>query len=501
MTDHDRGEGRTSDDSATLPADAPCGQGHAPKRGGFLAWLDRFDAGRFIALELLVVVGTLACFSAAQSDTYWHLAAGRAMSQSGRVMLTDEFSHTNFGASWLNYEWLSQVIFYNVHRVGGMPLLTALCALLAVGSCILAWKLVRGPVADRALLVVVALPLVTPGWSLRPQAFTMFLLVAVVHLVVRERFLLLPPLFCLWANLHGAVALGLVVLVADIAAALVSRRGWRRRAAFGMLSFGATLLTPLGPALWPEVWRSVSRSSVNQITEWMPPALALGEALFWVLSAVFTWLLVTRWRRLDRQADRSVVLTAMLLLLLAVRASRNVVPFGLLVAPAISVLLWRPDEPGRLAVAPGHRAGSAVRALLFAVSLAVAVLLVHQRWTMTPPPADWAPVSREAASAIRGCPGPIYNHFNTGGFLIWFVPEQRVFLDSRHNPYPDHLLRAQREARDPAALRELLAQYHVRCAVLEPGSLEVRSLGALGWTESYKDRRWVVITAPAAGAR
>jgi len=109
-----------------------------------------------------------------------------------------------------------------------MPLLTALCALLALGSCFLAWKLVRGPVAERALLVVVALPLVAPGWSLRPQAFTMFLLMTAVHLVVRERFLLLPPLFCLWANLHGAVALGLVVLVADFAAALVSRCEWRR---------------------------------------------------------------------------------------------------------------------------------------------------------------------------------------------------------------------------------------------------------------------------------
>ena len=334
MRDHDRGEGRTSGE-----------------RGRFLAWLGRFDAGRFIAAELAVIVAAVACFSAAQSDTYWHLAAGRAMSQTGRVMLTDEFSHTNFGAPWLNYEWLSQVVFYNVHRVGGMPLLTAMCALLALGSCILAWKLVRGPVADRALLVVIALPLVTPGWSLRPQAFTMFLLVAVVHLVVRERFLLLPPLFCLWANLHGAVALGLVVLVADFVAAVVSRRGWRRRAVFGLLSFGATLLTPLGLSLWPEVWRSVSRSSVNRITEWMPPALSPEFALFWMLAAVLAWLALTRWQRLDRQADRSVVLAAMLMLLLAARASRNVVPFGLLVAPAISVLLWRPDAPSRPAVA------------------------------------------------------------------------------------------------------------------------------------------------------
>ena len=117
------------------------------------------------------------------------------MAQSGRVMLTDEFSHTNFGARWANYEWLSQVVFYDAYRLGGMPLLTALCALLAVGGWALAWKLTRGATEDRALLLAFVLPLVTPGWSLRPHVFSLFLLVAVVHIILRERYLLLLPVF------------------------------------------------------------------------------------------------------------------------------------------------------------------------------------------------------------------------------------------------------------------------------------------------------------------
>ena len=444
----------------------------------------------------MVIVGTLACFSKAQSDTYWHLAAGRAMVTTGRVMLTDEFSHTNFGAPWLNYEWLSQVVFFRIYQAGGMAALTALCAALAVGTCVLIWKLLRGPVADRLLLVAMALPLLTPGWSLRPQAFTMFLCLVVIHLLLRRWFWPLPVIFALWANLHGAVALGLVIVAADLVSSILSKSGYKQRALFAFLCFGATLLTPLGLDLWPEVLRSVTRSGINQITEWLPPGFTPAFALFWILAAALLWLALTRWAHLARQEDRTLVLVALFMLLLATRASRNVVPFGLVVAPAISMLLWRMDtQPARRGERAGVR-GTLSGVVVLALSVLVAVYFVHRRWTSTPPPADWAPISPRAAAAIQSCPPPIYNHFDTGGFIIWFVPTQKVFLDSRHNPYPDGLLKAQREAGNPAALLKLLNDFGVRCAVLSPASRESGALRTLRWVTTYRDPDWVVMTEP-----
>jgi len=182
-------DGDSSSGSSTVPPSAAASGGAVSgPLHALLSCLSRFDAGRFISAELMVLVAATACFARVQSDTYWHLAAGRAMSQTGRVMLTDEFSHTNYGAPWANYEWLSQVVFYRVYSEGGMPLLTALCALLLLGSCVLTWKLIRGSIEDRVLLLALALPLLAPGWSVRPQAFTVFLMVAVIYLVLRERF-------------------------------------------------------------------------------------------------------------------------------------------------------------------------------------------------------------------------------------------------------------------------------------------------------------------------
>ena len=297
------------------------------------------------------------------------------------------------------------------------------------------------------------------------------------------------------------MALGLVVLLADLIATAVSKRSCTRRLGFGFLSFGATLLTPLGLSLWPEVWRSLNRSQVNRISEWMPPVFAPRYAFFWLMASAFLWLAATRWRRLERREDRTLAVLSVLMLMLALRASRNIVPFGLVVAPAISRLLWSHDVHRRPMAGAGSRLGATLRASLFAVSLVAAGLVVHHRWTVVPPPADWAPVSSEAASAIRGCPGPIYNHYDVGGFIIWFVPEQKVFLDSRQDPYPAQLIRAQREAVGPAAFREFFDRYYIRCAVVEPDSPEVLALRGIGWTEAYRDRQWAVMTPSTESRR
>jgi len=106
----------------------------------------------------------------------------------------------------------------------------------------------------------------------------------------------------------------------------------------------------------------------------------------------------------------------------------------------------------------------------------------------------WNPVSPEAAAAIRGCPGRLYNKYADGGYLVWFVPEQPVFLDGRQDPYPLAFLQRASFARsDRAARTAMFAEYGIRCAALSPRSLLVPSLRAEGWSERYADDRWVVL--------
>jgi len=351
----------------------------------------------------------------------------------------------------------------------------------------------RGRVTDRVLILALASPLFTGGWAVRPLAFTTLLLGLTVYLVVRARFWPLPFLFLVWANLHGAVALGLVVLVADFIVALAGRRDLKRRLVVGSLCFGATFLTPLGAGYWPEILRSLQRSRVNRIEEWMPPALDGDNAFFWMAAAVFIWLVATRWRQISDHQDRVLTVIAGLLLPLALRSMRNIGPFALAAAPAITRLIWPRAPADRPPQVHPRRRDAFLRVSIVGLSAASAALIVYHRWTMSPPPEEWTPVSDQAAAAIRRCPGPIYNHYNDGGYLIWFVPEQKVFLDSRQDPYPVQLTQAQHTAERTGDYRELLSRHSIRCAVLSPDSRALATLERSGWHENYRDRRWVVV--------
>ena len=78
-----------------------------------------------LALVLFFLTIVLAAaLSPMRSDTWWHLRAGADMWASGRVLLTDPYSHTAYGSFWPNHYWLAQVLFYGLYRVGGLPLLS-----------------------------------------------------------------------------------------------------------------------------------------------------------------------------------------------------------------------------------------------------------------------------------------------------------------------------------------------------------------------------------------
>ncbi len=60
----------------------------------------------------------------------WHLQAGHYMLERGEILRHDVFSHTRPGSSWVTFEWLFQCLAAGLEQLGGLPLLSAVCALL-----------------------------------------------------------------------------------------------------------------------------------------------------------------------------------------------------------------------------------------------------------------------------------------------------------------------------------------------------------------------------------
>ena len=85
-------------------------------------------------------------------DVWWHLRTGQLMMQNHALFHTDPYSFTRFGEPWVNHEWLSQILLFNLlYRVSGFGgLIVGFGIVIAVNLCcwsmhvrpaVLTWRL------------------------------------------------------------------------------------------------------------------------------------------------------------------------------------------------------------------------------------------------------------------------------------------------------------------------------------------------------------------------
>ena len=78
---------------------------------------------------------------------------------------------------------------------------------------------------------------------------------------------------------------------------------------------------------------------------------------------------------------------------------------------------------------------------------------------------------------MRSCDGPLYNHYDEGGYLIWFTPTKPVFVDNRQDPFPlQHIVDALAVERGKAPYRPLFDRWGIRCVFLSVGSPTLAAL-------------------------
>ncbi len=164
-------------------------------------------------------------------DFWWHLRAGQLIIQNGGLLHTDPFTYTVASHAWTMHEWLSEVLFAELYRWGG---LAGIVAFLSVVSwlgvlCIMARARCDSPgpmvLGGGMVLAVVA---GYPIWGPRAQMIT-FAFACLTLLLVENHLrrggrvaLLLLPMFLVWGNLHSGFLIGLGFIAVVVAAETVA---------------------------------------------------------------------------------------------------------------------------------------------------------------------------------------------------------------------------------------------------------------------------------------
>jgi hypothetical protein len=438
-----------------------------------------------MAIGLLVLaIVVMASLAPARSDTWWLIRAGDQIWQSGEVPLVDTYSHTIRGRPWPNQEWLTELLFYTAHRIAGMRGLAVLCTALIVFAWGVSWALTSGRFEARFTLFALSLTASAGAWAMRPQLLTMAFFAMTCWLLARNKVWWLPLNILVWANFHGAVILGVIA----IGAALLMDALRTRRIPFDLTIAGAasaamTLLTPLGVDLWTLLVAHGLGPRGDGIEEWMRPAVPPANPAFWGIVAALIVGLVYRRPTLNA-AHARLIAVSLAMLPFAISAQRGIAVFLLVAVPAVCALWARrfgDQMEGRI------DRNSMNTAILGAASIA-AIAFIGRVWLHPPDSLGWSPLLPEAVRAVAACPQPLYNTYDAGGALIWFVPEQPVFIDSRYDPYPIQLFVDNEQLERTGAYDALFTRHGIRCAIVAAGMpTDLALRGDADWAMTYSD--------------
>jgi hypothetical protein len=302
---------------------------------------------RFLEREAFLVVVTAIYLialtwdvpSQLASDTWMTFAFGREVVQHG-LPSHDTLTVWAHGRTWVDQQWLGQILFYGAYALGGLRAAVALHVLCVGSAFVLALTAARrlgGSTRSLTWLSLISLiVLAWSSWTLRVQSLVFPLFACLLWLLAADsrrhsrRVLLALPLVALWANLHGtAFAAAALVALRGATLLLEKERPLRDRApvAAALLASPVLLLaSPYGLDLVGYYHRLLLNPGFGKyVIEWAPTKLAIGTAPFYVLALVTVWIAGRCRSRLTLFEQGALLLT----LVLAFLAIRSVVWFML----------------------------------------------------------------------------------------------------------------------------------------------------------------------------
>ena len=471
-----------------------------------------------------------------EPDLGWHLRAGLDFIVHGwRLPDTDPYSHTMPDWHWVEHAWLTDVVLAFIYRAlepfGGLGLISFFGGVTA-----LAWWIAAGlaPVhrTCRLATLVASLWVALPFLGARTQLISL-LGVAVVLTIwnrmqrgQRQWVWALPPLFLFWANLHGGFTAGLFLLTVLLSLSFLMKvciewqlcqaprdepvltwEDLRHCTIAIVVSMAVTCVNPYGWHLYVEIYESLTdRFMIDTLREWQPVSFqgwagrAYGLYLLGLIGLIAGW-----YRRVE--PVRWVLLV--LMLGLSLLHWRNVALFLIVSLPLAAELCALAGEffLRRVPVLKAHAAGGVLVLAMMAATALYALGAEHLEhvWRSGRTPDVYFERTEYPIEAVRWIRTHrdeigtrLYNDYAYGGFLLWQLPGERIFIDGR---MPAWRIKDRWIFHDYVALNRedspqlgLLDRYGVDWAVIPRGSALASALEMHpAWKNIYADAKVVIL--------
>lgn len=481
--------------------------------------MQRLTITRTASIIVFLLLFMLATRIPTDTDTWWHIRSGEYTLTNGMIY-ADPFSHTMNGQPWINHSWGAQIILYAVWSLLGNTGLALYTSILATTGMYFIYRMCAGNVYLRGFALILGAATAAVFWSPRPQMVSFALSAALLYVVYlyqqrqADRLWLIPVLMLLWGNLHAGFSIGYILLGGVVAGEALANvftpqaemaLGWgrvRRLVLVTLVSLVVLVINPYGLQLYTVPFATVNIGALQEfIQEWNSPNF--HERQTWPFIALLIGVLgAAGASRLRLRWPDYVLLSGTLFM--ALTAGRNIAVFAVVATPVfarhLDALL---DERGWVLrpvqrVTPGMARLNIVLIALIALVALVSVFSTLDAETLYDTQSQYLPLGAVDYLNTENPPGPIFNSYNWGGYLIHAAPDYPVYVDGRTDLYGDAFLtRWYAAAIGAAGWRETLVG--INLVLVERGSgLDANLRTEPGWSLAYSDELAVIYTRDRA---
>lgn len=422
-------------------------------------------------------------FAYLDPDFGWHLKFGEEMSQTGAVPRVNSVNYVLEEIPLLDHEWLSDWIIYEVYANYGYEVLGMGFVILMTIIYVLQYFFVKRYFLKNSIGLWLFFPIQLfavcaslPSLGVRVQVVTLLFSLLTFFIIYEYQrsekkwlLLFLPVLFWFWASLHGGFVLGLILLffftviklieilwkpankIFFLSGSGMSFKSWIFFASASLGAFLITFLTPYKLELYSFLTTYKNDTYLQYITEWFHQ-FKYPFVYFQIISLEFSaivlilWVVSTFW--IKKKGYRFTLWEVFLILFFtffAFKSRRHFPLFAVIVLPIIvGVFVYSiglKDKKMSFVVSKNLLTDVLVKIFLI-LCLLVGIMLQVERIKIFSDPWKAFPNKYpvEALEFFNNHPElqgkRMLNDYTWGGYFIWNLPEEKLFIDGRLPQYP-----------------------------------------------------------------
>ncbi|MCX7830068.1 MAG: hypothetical protein N2445_03285 [Acidobacteria bacterium] len=402
-------------------------------------------------LFLILFLSAVFCTSLLQGmidpDLFWHLRAGNDIINNQKINLPDSWNYLYEGNSWVNQQWLIEIIYAFLFNLGGLSLLfffkSFVCSLIALFIFL---SIKKENIFVSYLTTAITIAVIGRYFLMRTQLFSFLFLAILIYFLEKtephKRFLPLIFLFALWANIHAFFGLGLLSfgmyisfkILTDIyksrsISPIFKTENLLQIANISLCAL-ATLINPFGVKIYQTAGTIFSHKQDALISEWLPvwKYPLMSNMIFYIFFAILIFLSILFIDKLKLEQ----VATALPLVIFGFYSVR-ILPFSVVAsAPLLSFLLTELYFFFKLQEEQTQKISPIFIAFLVMLSLSsFTYRLTHPIHIPDTVYREDYPVGAVAFMKENNLKGKIFNEFDWGGFLVFSSKDFKTAIDGR----------------------------------------------------------------------